>query len=182
MDILMILFILSLFGVIFYLYKNLTDLKLSCIRISNENNYLKTRIEDLKTYKNDVSQTFEILNNDLKVINEELKRHEQNTTLENLEENQTNQENSNLESIPQNENPQNENLQNENLQNFITPMEIFSQYFFRSDNLNENGRNTRGNFGIINRNFNRENFQNPVVGDYADQFLNTISRHLENLS
>lgn len=74
MDIILIFFVISLFITIFYLYKLLSDVKFNYITVCNENSFLKSKIEDLKTYKNDVSRTFEILNNDLKIINEELKK------------------------------------------------------------------------------------------------------------
>jgi hypothetical protein len=67
-----IIFIICLLFAIFYLYKMLNDLKIKYIKINNENVYLKSKIDDLSSYKNDVSKTFEILNNDLKIIHKEL--------------------------------------------------------------------------------------------------------------
>jgi len=49
----------------------------------NENLRLKERLNDLQTYKNDVSKTFQILDNELVMINEHLKKqtpHENTTT------------------------------------------------------------------------------------------------------
>lgn len=42
--------------------------------LSNENNRLKSRIKDLQAYKNDVSKTFKILDNELIMINDHLKK------------------------------------------------------------------------------------------------------------
>lgn len=42
--------------------------------MSNENTRLKSRIKDLQTYKNDVSKTFKILDNELIMINDHLKK------------------------------------------------------------------------------------------------------------
>jgi hypothetical protein len=103
-----LIFIICLLFAIFYLYKMLYDLKIKYIKISNENIYLKSKVEDLSTYKNDVSKTFEILNNDLKIIHKELNI---NKTEENEEENIV------------------ENLHNNTPISPINPNELFLQYF-----------------------------------------------------
>lgn len=113
MEIILLLFLVGLLFVVFYMYKIINDLKLNYIQMSSENGHLKSRVEDLNTYKSDVSKTFEILNNDLKVINEELKKNDlpQNTRTENVPEN-----------VPENNNTR------------MTP-EIFAENFVRQTNL-----------------------------------------------
>lgn len=117
MEVILLLFLVGLLFVVFYMYKIINDLKLNYIQISNENVYLKSRVEDLNTYKSDVSKTFEILNNDLKVINEELKKNDfPNTNTEN------------------HENPENNQHSTGNIR--INPAEIFTQSFLRQNNSN----------------------------------------------
>jgi hypothetical protein len=45
--------------------------------LSTENQKMKSRIKDLQSYKNDVSKTFKILDNELVMINDHLKKHNQ---------------------------------------------------------------------------------------------------------
>lgn len=112
MDIFLIFFVISLLITIFYLYKLLHDVKFNYITVCNENTYLKSKVEDLKTYKTDVSKTFEILNNDLKAINEELKKNDTQTV-----------GNTNTYT------------------NTINPIDFISQNFIRQQNNQENNEN-----------------------------------------
>ena len=163
-NILFLLLVISVVAVLF-MYKTLNEYRLNYLKISNENNYLKARIDDLKSYKNDVSKTFEILNNDLKIINEELKKTEPAST--ELQTNET------LSSA----------IQDTVDISTINPIEVFSQYFFRPDNVNGTNGNFRSNFGIHNRNSSGNSVQNSnPLENYTDQLLDTISRHLVNLS
>lgn len=50
-----------------------------CSFLQNENCKLKNRLKDLQTYKNDVSKTFKILDNELLMINDQLQK--QNNSL-----------------------------------------------------------------------------------------------------
>jgi predicted nuclease with TOPRIM domain len=61
------------------LHKNYDELHI-------ENRKMKSRIKDLQSYKNDVSKTFKILDNELVLINDHLKRNSQ----QNIQESQTN--------------------------------------------------------------------------------------------
>ena len=61
------------------LHKNYDELHI-------ENRKMKSRIKDLQSYKNDVSKTFKILDNELVLINNHLKRNSQ----QNIQESQTN--------------------------------------------------------------------------------------------
>lgn len=91
MEVILMLFLVGLLFVVFYMYKIINDLKLNYVQMNNENKFLKSKIDDLNTYKSDVSKTFEILNNDLKVINEELKKNDlQDTGNETIVENDLN--------------------------------------------------------------------------------------------
>ncbi len=110
-----IIFIICLLLAIFYLYKMLNDLKIKYIKISNENVYLKSKVDDLSSYKNDVSKTFEILNNDLKIIHKEL-------NIDKLEEEKIDQV------------VVEENLHNNTPVSTINPSELFLQYFGSSTN------------------------------------------------
>jgi hypothetical protein len=47
-----------------------------------ENQKVKSRIKDLQSYKNDVSKTFKILDNELVLINDHLKKQNENVTTE----------------------------------------------------------------------------------------------------
>ena len=47
-----------------------------------ENQKVKSRIKDLQSYKNDVSKTFKILDNELVMINDHLKKQNENVTSE----------------------------------------------------------------------------------------------------
>ncbi len=44
------------------------------VEVSNENQRIKARVKDLQTYKNDVSKTFKILDNELLMINDHIKK------------------------------------------------------------------------------------------------------------
>jgi hypothetical protein len=48
------------------------------MNLCNENHKLKTRLKDLQSYKNDVSKTFKILDNELLLINDRLQNRESN--------------------------------------------------------------------------------------------------------
>ena len=47
--------------------------------VCNENGKLKSRVKDLQAYKNDVSKTFKILDNELVMINEHIKKNNPRT-------------------------------------------------------------------------------------------------------
>jgi hypothetical protein len=48
------------------------------MNLCNENQKLKTRLKDLQSYKNDVSKTFKILDNELLLINDRLQNRDSN--------------------------------------------------------------------------------------------------------
>jgi hypothetical protein len=86
-----IVIICLLFAVVF-LYKMLYDLKIKYTKINNENSQLKSKVDDLSSYKNDVSKTFEILNNDLKIIHKELNIDKEQNCIEYEKSEQVNEE------------------------------------------------------------------------------------------
>lgn len=51
-----------------------------CSSLQSENCKLKNRLKDLQTYKNDVSKTFKILDNELLMINDQLQKQTQNSS------------------------------------------------------------------------------------------------------
>lgn len=75
------------FGIISFYYFNkyqesksrYDNLHKSFEHYHTENRKMKSRIKDLESYKNDVSKTFQILDNELVLINDNLKRRNTNT-------------------------------------------------------------------------------------------------------
>lgn len=110
-----------LFFIIWYYYNKFRESEKSyyklhqrCLQLFNENQVLQNKIKDLQSYKNDVSKTFRILDNELLMINDHLKKRTPQA-LDNL--------NSMEESLNINTNP----LSNENV-SLLTP-EILSNLF-----------------------------------------------------
>lgn len=58
--------------------KQYSNLHNEYMNLCNENQKLKTRLKDLQSYKNDVSKTFKILDNELLLINDRLQNRESN--------------------------------------------------------------------------------------------------------
>lgn len=85
-------------------------------KLLNENYYLKLRIKDLETYKNDISKTIKILNSELTVIHDKLSN-ETETQTQNQENETGNQEN---------ETGNQTGNQNNETQNII-----YSEYFYQ---------------------------------------------------
>ena len=78
-------------------------------KLLNENYYLKLRIKDLETYKNDISKTIKILNSELTVIHDKLSN----------------------ETETQTQNQENETVNQTGNQNNETQNIIYSEYFYQ---------------------------------------------------